>query len=73
MGRFTTADDSGATVERLLSDVEAAEVIGVSVSTLASWRCRGTYNLPFFKVGRLVRYSLRDIEAWLESRRRDMK
>jgi excisionase family DNA binding protein len=56
--------------QRLLDDVETAKLLGVSVATLATWRCRRRQNLPFFKIGKLVRYRLADIEEWLESRRK---
>lgn len=49
---------------------EAAQVLGVSLSTLAVWRCTGRYNLPYIKVGRKIRYRLADLEAWLETRSR---
>jgi excisionase family DNA binding protein len=52
----------------LLTDAEAAAYIGVSPGTLTVWRCTGRYNLPYIKVGRLVRYRQSDIDAWLAKR-----
>lgn len=52
----------------LLTTLEAAAYIGVTQATLNAWRCVGRYNIPFLKVGRLVKYRRRDLEAWLESR-----
>lgn len=40
----------------------------VSQSTLAAWACRKSYDLPFVKIGRLVRYRKIDLENWLISR-----
>ena len=47
----------------------ASEVLGVKVSTLTNWRTTGRYNLPYIKVGRLVRYRVADLAAWLAKRR----
>lgn len=52
----------------LLSNEQAAEYLGVTPGTLEVWRCNGRYELPFIKVGRLVKYRRRDLEAWLEAR-----
>jgi len=52
----------------LLTPPEAAAYIGVTENTLSVWRCVGRYAIPFIKVGRLVRYRVSDLEAWLESR-----
>jgi excisionase family DNA binding protein len=54
----------------LISPLEASLLLGVSVDTLSVWRCTGRYNLPFVKVGRLVKYRKKDIDTWLENRAR---
>jgi excisionase family DNA binding protein len=54
----------------LLSEQEAAELLTVSPGTLSVWRSTGRYNLPFLKVGRMVRYRRADLLAWLENRTR---
>ena len=56
----------------LLSPIEAARYIGVTGNTLAVWRCVGRYDIPFIKIGRLVRYRVSDLEAWMESRTRSI-
>ena len=53
---------------KLLSDPEAAELLCVTPQTLAVWRCKKRYNLPYIKVGRKVRYREADLLDWLESR-----
>ena len=53
---------------KLLSDPEAAELLCVTPQTLAVWRCKKRYNLPYIKVGRKVRYREADLLAWLDSR-----
>lgn len=51
--------------DRLLSPEEAAGYLGVVENTLSVWRSTGRYNLPYIKVGRLVRYRLSDLQAFL--------
>jgi excisionase family DNA binding protein len=57
-------------LNELLSAAEVADLLGISVSTLAIWRCTGRYPLAYVKVGRLVRYRRGDVEAFLEQRTR---
>ena len=51
-----------------VNDKSAAEVLGVKASTLGHWRSVGRYDLQYMKVGRLVRYRLDDLAAFLASR-----
>jgi len=53
----------------LLTDDQAAALLGIKPQTLAAWRMTGRYALPYLRVGRCVRYRPADIEAWLTSRR----
>ena len=41
----------------LLTPTQMAQMLGVSIGTLAVWRCTKRYPLPYIKVGRSVRYS----------------
>jgi len=55
---------------RKLRAPEAAEYLGLSTSTLAKMRLRGD-GPPYLKAGRrIVTYDARDLEAWLDTRRR---
>jgi hypothetical protein len=56
-------------LSRLLTEGEAAELLGVTPQTLSIWRCTRRYSLAWIKCGRLVRYKLKDIEKFIESRR----
>lgn len=47
---------------------EAAEYIGVTPRTLEVWRSTKRHTLPYIKVGRLVKYRQRDLDAWLDAR-----
>lgn len=53
----------------LLTHTEVAEILRVSISTLALWRSKGTGPL-FVKVGNGVRYPEADLAAFLEAGRR---
>jgi hypothetical protein len=52
----------------LLTPQDVAERLGVSVTTLATWRCTKRYPLAYVKVGRLVRYRMGDVETFEISR-----
>lgn len=54
----------------LLTEDEAAALLGLKPQTLCVWRSAGRYQLPFLKVGRLVRYRRKELEQWIESRLR---
>jgi len=56
-------------MSKLLSPLEAADFLGVAPRTLTIWRHRG-YGPVFKKVGRLVKYSGEDLEAWVQSQTR---
>jgi excisionase family DNA binding protein len=53
----------------LLSCQEAAKLLGMSEQTLAVWRSVKRYDLPYIKVGRLVKYLRSDLNKWVASRR----
>lgn len=46
---------------QLLTNKEAAELLGIQPNTLAVWRLTKRHNIPCIKIGRLVRYRLTDI------------
>ena len=52
----------------LMTPEEVAEYLGLEVETLNVWRCTKRYNLPYTKIGRLVRYRADDVEAFVTSR-----
>jgi excisionase family DNA binding protein len=54
--------------ERMLSPEELAERVNVPVATVYAWRYKGE-GPRGYRVGRHVRFSLADVEAWLDSRR----
>jgi excisionase family DNA binding protein len=52
---------------RLLNKAELARFCGVRVRTIENWMRLG---LPYFKIGRTVRFKLSDINAHLEANHR---
>jgi len=54
-------------VERLLSQSEVAELLGIAPRSLEGMRLKGT-GCRFVRVGRLVRYRPADVAEWLASR-----
>ncbi len=54
--------------EKLLTPIETAEILGLSTTTLAVWRCHGTHDLPYIKVGRKVMYSPEAVERFIRDR-----
>jgi excisionase family DNA binding protein len=55
--------------ERLLKPEEAAELLGIGLSTLAKFRIEGT-GPTFRKFGRSVRYSREDLRSWADEHSR---
>ncbi len=57
-----------APIEKLLlTEVETAQVLGVSPRTV--WGLADSGELPTVRVGRAKRYDRRDIEAWIQRRK----
>ena len=54
---------------RWLSVSEAAEYIGCCRSTLDKDRSARTHGIPFSKFGRVVRYDLEALDAFLQSKK----
>lgn len=54
---------------KLINSSQAATLLGVRVTTLESFRIRGT-GPAYRKIGRLVRYEERELWEWLEAQTR---
>ena len=52
----------------LLSPEQAAQLLGLSVKTLATWRSTGRHALPFIRCGARIRYQRTELVAWLADR-----
>ncbi len=53
-------------VDNLMSESEVALFLGVTISMLQKKRARREADLPFVRVGRLVRYRRGDVRAYVE-------
>lgn len=54
--------------ENKLTSKEVAAIIGITVDTLAVWRCIKRYPLPYIKMGAKVYYYEEDVKKFIESR-----
>jgi excisionase family DNA binding protein len=52
-------------LERLMTLADLSEMLGVPVTTLYAWRCRGE-GPSGYRIGRYVRYRRSVVEAWIE-------
>ncbi|MBA2655292.1 MAG: helix-turn-helix domain-containing protein [Gammaproteobacteria bacterium] len=57
-----------SSLNKLLTPQQTAEILGVSTGTLDVWRCTGRYSLPYVRVGKLIRYNVHDINAFIARR-----
>jgi excisionase family DNA binding protein len=55
-------------MEKLLTPLEAASLLGVRLSTLYTWAQRG--RVPVQYVGRCLRFSPAELTRWLAAQRR---
>ena len=56
------------TIPRLLLDTPAAaQALSISPRTL--WQLTKDGEIPCIRIGRSVRYSIHDLEAWIEQRK----
>ena len=53
--------------ETLLTRAECASYLRLKSQTLAAWACRHQNALPYVKIGRLIRYRLEDVQAFLRA------
>ena len=53
---------------RLLTEKEVEAEYGINHRTLQAWRVRRSDGIPWVSLGRAVRYRVKDVEAWLESK-----
>lgn len=52
----------------LLTPEQAAQLLGLSVKTLATWRSTGRHSLPFIRCGARIRYQRTELGVWLANR-----
>ncbi len=64
----TLASIIGTRHNSQFSTIDAADYLGITPGTLNVWRCTKRHQIPYIKVGRLVKYRKSDLDKWLESR-----
>ena len=50
-----------------MKDKAAADYLKCSTITLAKDRCDRKLGIPFYKLGRSIRYLQEDLDAWMEA------
>lgn len=68
MNDTTQNSTPSASHEPLMDNIQAAEFLGLSVSTLNKDRCCRTIGIPFVKMGRAVRYRKSDLIKFISLR-----
>jgi len=55
-------------IEELLNTRQASKILGLEYKSLSNSRNTGTGpKIPYIKIGRVVRYKLSELEAYIES------
>lgn len=54
---------------RYVGVAELAKYIGIAEGTIRVWTCYR--RIPFLKIGRCLKFDLREIETWLKDKRRE--
>jgi len=49
---------------QLLTPAQVCEITGLALDTLAQWRSQKR-GIPYLKIGRTVRYDLKDVQQYL--------
>jgi excisionase family DNA binding protein len=52
----------------LFSKAEAAAYLNIAEQTISNWLTTGRYNLPYVRVGRLIRFKKSDLDAFIARR-----
>jgi hypothetical protein len=54
--------------DALLTEVDAGDLLKLSIRTLQAWRARA-FGPTFVRVGRAIRYRRRDLDEWVRQSR----
>ena len=54
-------------MEQFIGIKELSEILGVEISTLYAWV--HLRQIPYYKIGRLVKFKKSEIEGWLQQRK----
>ena len=53
--------------QRYLSPQELSQYLGLSIVTIYGWTSQ--HKIPFVKLGRLVRFDVAEINAWMQTQK----
>ena len=53
--------------KRFVGPQELSQLLDLKVDTIYAWAWQR--KIPYFKIGRLVKFDLKEIEAWLKDKR----
>ncbi|KAA8825213.1 helix-turn-helix domain-containing protein [Bifidobacterium myosotis] len=65
-GHAHRTERNDTTPEPLLTPAQAAAVLAIPVTTLSRWRSERR-ELPYVRVGRVIRYRRADLDHWIET------
>jgi excisionase family DNA binding protein len=57
---------NGTDPDSLVTEVQTAELLNISIRTLQAWRIKSA-GPRFVRVGRAIRYRRSDLTAWIEA------
>lgn len=56
--------------KKLLGPKDLASYLNISIETIYAWT--SMKQIPFYKVGRLVRFDMDEIDKWLKGRKQEV-
>ena len=56
----------GQDAANMMTDVEVADYLGLSVSTIRRWRLLGTGSLPYRRFSGSIRYWKAEVDEWIK-------
>ena len=51
--------------DKLLSNEEAADYLGIKTNTLTIWRTTKRFEIPYIQIGRKIKYKKSDLDKFL--------
>ena len=58
---------------KILTPAQAAELLGVSVHSLRTWRSTKKHDIPSFKIGGLVKYDEEALLQYIKEQKQEKK
>jgi len=65
------SDESKADRPALMNLTNACQYLGIAKATMRRWVC--AEKIPFVRVGRLIKFRIGDLDAWLCKRTRGLE